>query len=74
MIIVFKLTMFNYYCVSQPPDTFKKVANCVNYKIKLKQILIIHTVVTRYTVLTSKSFEGRSPTRLVSESQYNANF
>jgi hypothetical protein len=33
MIIVFKLTIFNYYfCVSQPPDTFKKVANCVNYK------------------------------------------
>jgi hypothetical protein len=25
------------FCVSQPPDTFKKVANCVNYKIKLKQ-------------------------------------
>jgi hypothetical protein len=23
--------------VSQPPDTFKKVANCVSYKIKLKQ-------------------------------------
>ena len=38
MIIVFKLTIFNYYCgVSQPPDTFKKVANCVNYKIKRKQ-------------------------------------
>ena len=39
MIIVFKLTIFNYYilCVSQPPDTFKKVANCANYKIKLKQ-------------------------------------
>ena len=25
------------FCVSQPPDAFKKVANCVNYKIKLKQ-------------------------------------
>jgi hypothetical protein len=25
------------FCVSQPPDTFKKIANCVNYKIKLKQ-------------------------------------
>ena len=25
------------YCVSQPPDTFRKVANCVNYNIKLKQ-------------------------------------
>jgi hypothetical protein len=39
MIIVFKLTIFNYnlFCVSQPPDTFKKVANCVSYKIKLKQ-------------------------------------
>jgi hypothetical protein len=24
-------------CVSQPPDTFTKVANCVNYKIKIKQ-------------------------------------
>jgi hypothetical protein len=34
MIIVFKLTMFKLtiiFCV------FKKVANCVNYKIKLKQ-------------------------------------
>jgi hypothetical protein len=37
MIIVLKLTIFNYYFV-QPPDTFKKVANCVNYKTKkLKQ-------------------------------------
>ena len=25
------------FCVSQPPDTFKKVADCANYKIKLKQ-------------------------------------
>jgi hypothetical protein len=25
------------FCVSQPPDTFKKIADCVNYKIKLKQ-------------------------------------
>jgi hypothetical protein len=25
------------FYVSQLPDTFKKVANCVNYKIKLKQ-------------------------------------
>jgi hypothetical protein len=38
MIIVFKLTIFNYYiCVSQPSDAFKKVANSVNRKIKLKQ-------------------------------------
>ena len=39
IIIVFKLTIFNYYIfyVSQPPDTFKEVANCVKYKIKLKQ-------------------------------------
>jgi hypothetical protein len=28
--------MFQLFYVSQPPDTFKKVANCVNYKIKLK--------------------------------------
>jgi hypothetical protein len=37
MIIVFKLTIFNYYFISQPPDRFNKVDNCVNYKIKLKQ-------------------------------------
>jgi hypothetical protein len=33
--IVFKLTndnMLLLFCVSQPPDTFEKVANCVNYK------------------------------------------
>jgi hypothetical protein len=30
-----KLTIL--VCVSQPPDAFKKVANCVNYKVKLKQ-------------------------------------
>ena len=38
-INIFKLTVlkFNYVSVSQPPDTYKKVANCVNYKIKLKQ-------------------------------------
>jgi hypothetical protein len=29
MMIVFKLPLFG---VSQPPDTFKKVANCLNYK------------------------------------------
>ena len=36
MIIVFKLTIFNCNG-SQPPDTFEKIANCVNNKIKLKQ-------------------------------------
>jgi hypothetical protein len=24
--------MLLLFCVSQPPDTFEKVANCVNYK------------------------------------------
>jgi hypothetical protein len=35
----FKLTIsVNYYFVFRnPPDRFKKVANCVNYKIKLEQ-------------------------------------
>ena len=39
MIIVFKLIIsVNYYFVFRnPPDRFKKVANCVNYKIKLEQ-------------------------------------
>ena len=38
MIIVCKLTIFNYYFVFLYRDTFKKLAiNCVNYKIKLKQ-------------------------------------
>jgi hypothetical protein len=39
MIIVF-LNFDKYLtiiCVSQPPDTFKKIANCGNYKIKLRQ-------------------------------------
>ena len=36
MVIVFD-NIELLFCVSQPPDTFKKVANCVNYKIKLKQ-------------------------------------
>jgi hypothetical protein len=25
------------FCVSQTPNTFEKIANCVNYKIQLKQ-------------------------------------
>jgi uncharacterized membrane protein len=38
MIIVFKLTIFNYYFVFLNRQIqFEKVANCVNYKIKLKQ-------------------------------------
>jgi ABC-type transport system involved in Fe-S cluster assembly fused permease/ATPase subunit len=38
-LIVFKLTICNYYFVflNLHTDTFKKVANCVNYKTKLKQ-------------------------------------
>ena len=40
-IIVFKLTIFYYYFVfrNRHADsyTFKKIANCVHYKIKLKQ-------------------------------------
>ena len=31
------MIIFNYYFELQPPDTFKKVANCVNFKINLKQ-------------------------------------
>ena len=37
MIIVFKLTIFNYYFVFLKRQIRKKVANCVSYKIKLKQ-------------------------------------
>jgi hypothetical protein len=41
MIIVFKLTIFNYYFVflnrQIHSKIFQKVANCLNYKIKLKQ-------------------------------------
>jgi hypothetical protein len=39
MIIVFKKidNIWLLFYVSQPPDTFKKVSNCVNYKIKRKQ-------------------------------------
>jgi hypothetical protein len=35
---VLKLTISSLlFCVFQPPDTFKKIADCVNYKVKLKQ-------------------------------------
>ena len=39
MMILFKLTIFNYYFVflNCQISTFKKVASCVNYKIKPKQ-------------------------------------
>ncbi len=29
--------IFNYYFVSQLSDTTKNVANCINWKLKLKQ-------------------------------------
>jgi hypothetical protein len=41
MVIVFKLTIFNYYFVflnhHDRGYKLKKVVNCVNYKIKVKQ-------------------------------------
>ena len=42
MITVFKVTSLTcnielLFCVSQQPDTFRKVIKCVYYKIKLKQ-------------------------------------
>jgi hypothetical protein len=35
---------------SQPLGTFKKVANCVNYKIKLKKVILSGTP-KRFSVL-----------------------
>ena len=37
MIIVFQLTIFNYFMFLNHQIDRKKVANCVNYEIKLKR-------------------------------------
>ena len=36
--------LFSIRCAFQPPDTLERVANCANYKIKLKQSIFVRNV------------------------------